>query len=188
MNQIVVFFCIRLIFDSDATGSFPDYPDEEDGGSALIFAEKDPQQVKSQKSNVWFIACIFTILCKRRLMFGVRTFIQLMEEIAAKEEEDSNNKPKGKEEKKEKGKKDKGKEDEEVRSFYWFNITFSECHLFKPTLARCFTQAKMLHFQWTNATLFWTTGRRGRVEDATFSFSVRLGSGKQNLCRYVWVE
>ncbi|XP_070817354.1 dynein regulatory complex protein 11 [Chaetodon trifascialis] len=63
----------------DATGSFPDYPDEEDGGSALIFAEKDPQQ--------------------------------LMEEIAAKEEED--NKPKGKEEKKEKGKKDKGKDNEE---------------------------------------------------------------------------
>ncbi|XP_044056218.1 dynein regulatory complex protein 11 isoform X2 [Siniperca chuatsi] len=64
----------------DATGSFPDYPDEEDGGSALIFAEKDPQQ--------------------------------LMEEIAAKEEDESNNKPKGKEEKKEKG-KGKGKDDEE---------------------------------------------------------------------------
>uniref|UniRef100_A0A8C4GK26 Zgc:153738 n=1 Tax=Dicentrarchus labrax TaxID=13489 RepID=A0A8C4GK26_DICLA len=30
----------------DATGSFPDFPDEEDGGSALIFAEKDPKQVK----------------------------------------------------------------------------------------------------------------------------------------------
>ena len=40
---------------------------------------------------------------------------QLKEEIAAKEEEDANNKPKGKEEKKEKGKKDKGKNDEEVR-------------------------------------------------------------------------
>lgn len=37
-----------------------------------------------------------------------------MEEIAAKDMEDSNNKPKGKEEKKEKGKKDKGKADEEV--------------------------------------------------------------------------
>ncbi|XP_071343991.1 dynein regulatory complex protein 11 [Trachinotus anak] len=64
----------------DATGSFPDYPDEEDGGSALIFAEKNPQQ--------------------------------LMEEMAAQEEVDSNNKPKGKEEKKEKGKKDKGKDEE----------------------------------------------------------------------------
>lgn len=41
-------------------------------------------------------------------MFGV--FIQLMEEIAAKEEEDSNNKLKGKEQK-----KDKGKNVEEVR-------------------------------------------------------------------------
>ncbi|XP_026160365.1 dynein regulatory complex protein 11 [Mastacembelus armatus] len=29
----------------DATGSFPDYPDEEDGGSALIFAVKSPQQL-----------------------------------------------------------------------------------------------------------------------------------------------
>ncbi|XP_042372405.1 dynein regulatory complex protein 11 [Plectropomus leopardus] len=65
----------------DATGSFPDYPDEEDGGSAFIFAEKNPQQ--------------------------------LMEEIAAKEEEEASNKPKGKEEKKEKGKKDKGKGDED---------------------------------------------------------------------------
>uniref|UniRef100_A0A672YXZ0 Zgc:153738 n=1 Tax=Sphaeramia orbicularis TaxID=375764 RepID=A0A672YXZ0_9TELE len=69
----------------DSTGVFPDYPDAEDGGSALIFAEKHPQQ--------------------------------LIEEIAAKEEEESNNKPKGKEEK---GKKNKGKEkekgkDEEVR-------------------------------------------------------------------------
>uniref|UniRef100_A0A8C5F852 Zgc:153738 n=1 Tax=Gadus morhua TaxID=8049 RepID=A0A8C5F852_GADMO len=29
----------------DATGSFPDYPDEEEGGSTLIFAEKTPQQL-----------------------------------------------------------------------------------------------------------------------------------------------
>ncbi|KAK5869889.1 hypothetical protein PBY51_024572 [Eleginops maclovinus] len=29
----------------DTTGSFPDYPDEEDGGSALIFAEKNPKQL-----------------------------------------------------------------------------------------------------------------------------------------------
>ncbi|XP_062251903.1 dynein regulatory complex protein 11-like [Platichthys flesus] len=32
----------------DATGSFPDYPDEEEGGSALIFAEKNPQQLKEE--------------------------------------------------------------------------------------------------------------------------------------------
>ncbi|XP_058493439.1 dynein regulatory complex protein 11 isoform X1 [Solea solea] len=65
----------------DATGSFPDYPNDEDGGSALIFAEKNPQQ--------------------------------LMEEIAEKEKEDSNNRPKVKEEKREKGKKEKGKAEEE---------------------------------------------------------------------------
>ncbi|KAM3619184.1 uncharacterized protein V6R79_004288 [Siganus canaliculatus] len=65
----------------DATGSFPDYPDAEDGGSALIFAEKEPQQ--------------------------------LVEEIAAKEENDSDTKSKGKEEKKEKGKKEKGNVEEE---------------------------------------------------------------------------
>ncbi|XP_063057574.1 dynein regulatory complex protein 11 [Engraulis encrasicolus] len=65
----------------DATGSFPDYPEVEEGGSALIFAEKTPQQ--------------------------------LMEELAAKEEDDANKKPKGKEEKKDKGKKDKGKGGEE---------------------------------------------------------------------------
>uniref|UniRef100_A0A8C9ZUZ5 IQ motif containing with AAA domain 1 like n=1 Tax=Sander lucioperca TaxID=283035 RepID=A0A8C9ZUZ5_SANLU len=35
----------------DATGSFPDYPDEEDGGSALIFAEKNPQQVKCSQNK-----------------------------------------------------------------------------------------------------------------------------------------
>ncbi|TMS20099.1 Dynein regulatory complex protein 11 [Larimichthys crocea] len=32
----------------DATGSFPDYPDEEEGGSALIFSEKDPQQLMEE--------------------------------------------------------------------------------------------------------------------------------------------
>ncbi|XP_049443686.1 dynein regulatory complex protein 11 [Epinephelus fuscoguttatus] len=32
----------------NATGSFPDYPDEEDGGSAFIFAEKNPQQLMEE--------------------------------------------------------------------------------------------------------------------------------------------
>ncbi|XP_072295214.1 dynein regulatory complex protein 11 [Eucyclogobius newberryi] len=62
----------------DATGTFPDYPEDEDGGSALIFAPKSPQQ--------------------------------LMEEIAAKEDEEANAKPKGKDEK---GKKDRSKTEEE---------------------------------------------------------------------------
>uniref|UniRef100_A0AAY4BCR0 ATPase AAA-type core domain-containing protein n=1 Tax=Denticeps clupeoides TaxID=299321 RepID=A0AAY4BCR0_9TELE len=65
----------------DATGSFPEYPEEEDGGSAIIFAEKTPQQ--------------------------------LMDELAAKEEEDASKAPKGKEERMDKGKKDKGKGEEE---------------------------------------------------------------------------
>uniref|UniRef100_A0AAR2M1E6 AAA+ ATPase domain-containing protein n=1 Tax=Pygocentrus nattereri TaxID=42514 RepID=A0AAR2M1E6_PYGNA len=64
----------------DATGSFPDYPEEEDGGSAVIFADKTPEQ--------------------------------LMEELAAKEEEEANKKPKGKEETKDKGKKEKAKGEE----------------------------------------------------------------------------
>ncbi|XP_050972934.1 dynein regulatory complex protein 11 isoform X2 [Labeo rohita] len=32
----------------DATGSFPDYPEEEDGGSALIFAEKTPEELAEE--------------------------------------------------------------------------------------------------------------------------------------------
>ncbi|XP_068599650.1 dynein regulatory complex protein 11, partial [Brachionichthys hirsutus] len=32
----------------DATGSFPDYPNKEDGGSALLFTPKDPQQLKDE--------------------------------------------------------------------------------------------------------------------------------------------
>ncbi|TRY95217.1 hypothetical protein DNTS_010028, partial [Danionella cerebrum] len=65
----------------DATGSFPDYPEEDDGGSALIFAEKTPEE--------------------------------LAEELAAKEEDDANKKPKGKEETKDKGKKGKVEDEEE---------------------------------------------------------------------------
>uniref|UniRef100_A0A8C7PUX1 Zgc:153738 n=1 Tax=Oncorhynchus mykiss TaxID=8022 RepID=A0A8C7PUX1_ONCMY len=76
----------------DATGTFPDYPEEEDGGSTLIFAEKTPQQ--------------------------------LMEELAAKDEEDANKSTKGKEEKKDKGKKDKGKGGDEVQ--VWQNRTESK--------------------------------------------------------------
>uniref|UniRef100_A0A8D2ZQ37 AAA+ ATPase domain-containing protein n=1 Tax=Scophthalmus maximus TaxID=52904 RepID=A0A8D2ZQ37_SCOMX len=45
----------------DATGSFPDYPDEEDGGSCLIFAEKNPQQVKYIISQTYFLLHIFSV-------------------------------------------------------------------------------------------------------------------------------
>uniref|UniRef100_H2YYL2 IQ motif containing with AAA domain 1 n=1 Tax=Ciona savignyi TaxID=51511 RepID=H2YYL2_CIOSA len=33
----------------DATGKFPDYPDEEDGGSSLLFKEKTPEEAKGEK-------------------------------------------------------------------------------------------------------------------------------------------
>ncbi|KAL4635364.1 IQ and AAA domain-containing protein 1 [Arapaima gigas] len=36
----------------DATGTFPDYPEEEDGGSALIFSEKNPQELLETGSKV----------------------------------------------------------------------------------------------------------------------------------------
>lgn len=32
----------------DATGKFPEYPDEDDGGSALIFKEKDPAELEEE--------------------------------------------------------------------------------------------------------------------------------------------
>lgn len=51
-----------------------------------------------------------------------------MEEMAAKEEEDSNNKTKGKEEKKEKQKKDKGKTNEAVRAHCTFKPSLIKLH------------------------------------------------------------
>ncbi|XP_032429162.1 dynein regulatory complex protein 11 [Xiphophorus hellerii] len=72
------------------TGLFPDYPTVDEGGSAIIFAEKTPQQLVEE--------------------------IALKEEEEATSK--SKGKAKGKDDKKEKGKKDKGKgkgaeEDEE---------------------------------------------------------------------------
>ena len=46
---------------------------------------------------------------------------QLLEEIAAKEEEEVNKKPKDKDESKEKTKKDKGKAEEQVQSCCYIN-------------------------------------------------------------------
>lgn len=37
----VFFFLLRNL-----TGTFPDYPNEEEGGSAIIFSNKTPQQVQ----------------------------------------------------------------------------------------------------------------------------------------------
>lgn len=39
--------CIRTVsLCRNLTGTFPDYPNEEDGGSAVIFSNKTPEQVK----------------------------------------------------------------------------------------------------------------------------------------------
>nr|CAB3255453.1 IQ and AAA domain-containing protein 1-like [Phallusia mammillata] len=35
----------------DATGKFPDYPDEEDGGSAILFKEKTPEEIEAELKN-----------------------------------------------------------------------------------------------------------------------------------------
>ena len=34
-----------IFFLRDKTGKFPDYPDDDEGGSAAIFKEKDPAEV-----------------------------------------------------------------------------------------------------------------------------------------------
>ena len=39
-----LFTCL-FIFFRDKTGKFPDYPDDDEGGSAAIFKEKDPLEV-----------------------------------------------------------------------------------------------------------------------------------------------
>ena len=37
-----------IFYQRDATGKFPDYPSEEEGGSAAIFKEKDPAEVEAE--------------------------------------------------------------------------------------------------------------------------------------------
>merc|ERR1712080_297350 len=37
-----------FIESRDATGKFPEYPTEEEGGSALIFKEKDPLELEEE--------------------------------------------------------------------------------------------------------------------------------------------
>jgi len=36
---------LTVFFFRDKTGKFPDYPDDDEGGSAAIFKEKDPLEV-----------------------------------------------------------------------------------------------------------------------------------------------
>jgi hypothetical protein len=37
-----------MLCDRDATGKFPEFPEEDDGGSAVIFKEKDPEEVEKE--------------------------------------------------------------------------------------------------------------------------------------------
>jgi hypothetical protein len=39
-KELCVFFC------SDKTGKFPEYPSDDEGGSALLFKEKTPEEVE----------------------------------------------------------------------------------------------------------------------------------------------
>lgn len=41
----------------DAVGRFPDYPAEEDGGSLMIFKEKDPAEVEAALKALVSMAC-----------------------------------------------------------------------------------------------------------------------------------
>lgn len=107
-NMQLLVICLVV---SDATGTFPDYPEEEDGGSTLIFAEKTPQQVFINEFIFW---CEMVVIHADWLTVSGSAVFKLMEELAAKDEEDANKNTKGKEEKKDKGKKDKGKGGDEV--------------------------------------------------------------------------
>ena len=39
----------------DKTGKFPDYPDDDEGGSAAIFKEKDPAEVTFKSFSGYFL-------------------------------------------------------------------------------------------------------------------------------------
>lgn len=41
-----IYVCIFL--SRDATGKFPEFPDEDDGGSSLIFKEKSPEELEAE--------------------------------------------------------------------------------------------------------------------------------------------
>lgn len=47
-----------VAINRDATGKFPEYPDEDDGGSALIFKEKSPEELEAEmKEKVSRVTC-----------------------------------------------------------------------------------------------------------------------------------
>jgi len=49
-NCVTTVLTLRLYF-RDATGKFPDFPDEDEGGSAGIFKQKTPEEVEAELNN-----------------------------------------------------------------------------------------------------------------------------------------
>lgn len=45
ISYLTVYLFLFFFFFRDKTGKFPDYPDDDEGGSAAIFKEKDPLEV-----------------------------------------------------------------------------------------------------------------------------------------------
>lgn len=67
-------FCILFLIFRDATGKFPEYPDEDDGGSALIFKEKSPEELEAEMKEKVFIleyvsCCSPSDKCKKFRIF-----------------------------------------------------------------------------------------------------------------------
>ena len=57
---------------SDATGKFPDYPADDEGGSAAIFKERDPAEVEAEmKAKVGFPVLFFFFYYERSQLYIV---------------------------------------------------------------------------------------------------------------------
>lgn len=57
-----------FLFDRDALGKFPDFPDEDDGGSENIFKQKDPAELERElKEQVIVVFILFHTLLLREL-------------------------------------------------------------------------------------------------------------------------
>lgn len=60
-------FCI-LLYDRDALGKFPDFPDEDDGGSENIFKQKDPAELERElREQVIVVLILFHMLLLHEL-------------------------------------------------------------------------------------------------------------------------
>uniref|UniRef100_A0A8C4TDS3 IQ motif containing with AAA domain 1 n=1 Tax=Erpetoichthys calabaricus TaxID=27687 RepID=A0A8C4TDS3_ERPCA len=71
----------------NATGKFPDYPDEDDGGSAVIFAEKTPEQVSDTQVTPFHATfCLFSLSEVWHVRDESANFIQRFDAELVKEE------------------------------------------------------------------------------------------------------